>query len=65
MWCGWELIWRLARKKAIKDFDIGGLIVTINRLLTDTKFIRKVKEEFIFGSFEKLIQGDELSSRTV
>ncbi len=44
---------------AIKDLDIGGLIVTINRLLTDTKFIQKVKEEFVIGGFNKLIQGEE------
>ena len=44
-----------------KDFDkldIGGLAVTIYRLITDTKFIRQVKEEFIFGSYEKMIMGE-------
>lgn len=46
---------------AIKDLDIGGLIITINRLLTDSDYIRKVKEDFIFGKFNKLIQGDPLN----
>lgn len=46
---------------AIKKLDIGGLIVTLNRLMTDTKFIREVKEEFVFGGFNKMIQGDELN----
>ena len=50
---------------AIKDLDIGGLIVTINRLLTDTKFIQKVKEEFVIGGFNKLIQGEELQLKEV
>ena len=50
---------------AVKDLDIGGLIVTINRLLTDTKFIQKVKEEFVIGGFNKLIQGEELQLKEV
>lgn len=50
---------------AIKDLDIGGLIVTINRLLTDTKFIQQVKEEFVIGGFNKLIQGEELQLKEV
>lgn len=46
---------------AIKDLDIGGLVVTINRLLNDTEYIRQVKEEFVFGGFNKMIQGDALN----
>jgi hypothetical protein len=45
-----------------KDFtklDIGGMIVTVYRLINDYKFIRDVKEEFVFGGFDKLIQGEE------
>lgn len=44
-----------------KDFhllDLGGLAVTIYRLITDAKFIRQIKEEFIFGSYKRLILGD-------
>lgn len=44
-----------------KDFtklDIGGMIVTVYRLINDYNFIRKIKEEFVFGSFDKLIQGE-------
>lgn len=44
-----------------KDFrllDLGGLAVTIYRLITDAKFIRQVKEEFIFGSYRSLIIGE-------
>lgn len=44
----------------MQKFDIGGMAVTIYRLITDTKFIRQVKEEFIFGSYHKMIMGDDL-----
>ena len=46
---------------AIKRLDIGGLIVTIKRLMSDTEYIRQIKEEFVFGGFNKMIQGDELN----
>lgn len=45
---------------AIKQLDIGGLIVTIQRLLTDTEYIQQIKEEFVFGGFNKMIQGNNL-----
>lgn len=38
--------------------DLGGLCVTIYRLITDVKFIRAVKREFIFGSYRDIIMGD-------
>lgn len=49
----------LGNEGAIKKLDIGGIIVTIHRLLSDSEFIRKVKEEFVFGSFNKMIQGEQ------
>lgn len=52
-------------ERAIKQLDVGGLIVTLHRLMTDTKFIRQVKEEFIFGGFNKMIQGDGLDLKEV
>ena len=48
-------------KLAIKDLDIGGLIVTIHRLLTDTKYIHAIKEEFVTSEFNKLIRGNDLN----
>lgn len=45
-----------------KDFtklDIGGMLVTVYRLICDSNFIREVKEEFVFGGFNELIQGKE------
>ncbi len=47
-------------KSQIKNLDIGGLIVTMHRLINDPKFIRQVKEEFVLGKFNRLIQGEEL-----
>lgn len=48
----------LGDETALKKLDVGGLIVTIYRLINDQKFIREVKEEFVFGSFNKKIQGE-------
>ena len=50
---------------AVKDLDIGGIIVLIKRLTTDKEFIRQVKEEFIFGNFNKMIQGEDLDLKEV
>lgn len=55
----------LGNEGAIKSLDVGGLIITIHRLVTDTKFIRKIKEEFIFGEFNKMIQGDDLRLKEI
>lgn len=45
---------------AIRQLDIGGLIVTVQRLINDTEYIRRIKEEFVFGGFNKKIQGSGL-----
>ena len=63
IWVGGNMI--AGNEGAIKELDIGGLIVTLHRLMTDTKFIRQVKEEFIFGGFNKMIQGDDLNLKEV
>lgn len=49
----------------IKQLDIGGLIVTLKRLMNDTEYIRKIKEEFVFGGFNKMIQGENLQLEEV
>lgn len=46
-----------AATQDMTSFDLGGLAVTIYRLITDKKFIRDVKEEFIFGTYRDLIRG--------
>lgn len=45
-------------KKSLSKLDIGGLLVTVYRLLTDRKFIREVKKEFVYGGFDKMVLGD-------
>lgn len=52
-------------KGQVKNLDIGGLLVTIYNLTHSEKFIRQVKEEFVFGKFNKLIQGDDLQLKEV
>ena len=39
----------------MQKLDVGGMAVTIYRLITDAKFIRQVKEEFIFGSYHDML----------
>ena len=44
---------------AWKNLDIGGLAVTLYRLIADTRFIYRVQEEFVEKEFNKLIQGED------
>jgi len=46
-------------KKSISYLDIGGLLVTIYRLISDTKFISDIKQEFLEKEFYKTVMGDE------
>lgn len=48
----------LGDEYAIKNFDLGGFLVTISRLITDTKYIMKIKEEFIFNEWDKIIESN-------
>jgi len=41
-----------------KVLDVGGLIVTILRLVSDYQFIHKIKQEFLQNGFEKAIVGE-------
>ena len=45
----------VAATRNMKYLDLGGLAVAITRLITDTKFIREVKQEFIFGRYKDLL----------
>lgn len=58
IWVGGNML--AGNEKAVRDLDIGGIIVTMYRLVTDSRFIQKIKEEFIFEKFNSLISGDEL-----
>ncbi len=46
--------------RAIKDLDIGGIIVAIHHLVEDPKYIRKIKKEFVLGNFDQMIIGEDL-----
>ena len=50
----------IGKEDAWKDLDIGGIIVTMHRLVSDTRFIQAVKEEFVLGGFRNMIQGETL-----
>lgn len=43
-------------KKAVENLDVGGLCVTVHRVITDTQFINKVRHELVIGTFEKEIE---------
>ncbi|MDF7822916.1 hypothetical protein P4B35_02745 [Pontiellaceae bacterium B12227] len=48
---------------AWQKLDIGGLAVTLYRIVTDVDFICKIKEEFITNGFDELISGKELQRK--
>lgn len=45
--------------KNVRKLDIGGLLVTLHSLINDVGFIQNIKEEFVFGQFNDLIQGEK------
>lgn len=49
----------MGNENALKYLDIGGLMVTIYRIATDGKFIRRLKQEFIEQEFYAQIRGTE------
>lgn len=63
IWVGGNAI--VGNEAALRDLDIGGIIVTMYRLVNDSKFIQTVKEEFVFGGFNRMIQGKELNLKEV
>ena len=48
----------VAGTEDLSKLDIGGIAVTIFRLITDQKFITQVKHDFIFGTYQNMIMGD-------
>lgn len=63
LWVGGNIL--AGNEVTIKQLDIGGLIVTVRRLISDTEYIRQIKKEFVFGGFNKMIQGNELGLKEV
>lgn len=45
-------------EKALKDIDFAGLIGTIMMLVRNDEIKRKIKREFIFGEYERMVTGD-------
>ena len=43
---------------AAKNFDLGGFLVTVYRIITDTKYIMKIKEEFILYEWDRIIESN-------
>ena len=44
--------------KDLKDIDFAGLIGTIMMLIRNDEIKRKIKREFIFGEYERMVIGD-------
>lgn len=63
LWVGGNML--AGNETAIKQLDIGGLMVTVKRLVNDKEFIRKLKEEFVLGNFKNMIRGDNLDSKEI
>ena len=40
----------------LKKFDLGGLCVTLHRMITDTKFINDVKYEYLNTEMSKIYE---------
>ncbi len=67
---GSNLIWVGANviggdKTQLRNLDIGGLLVTMHRLINDPKFINLIKEEYIIGNFNQMIQGEDLQLKEI
>lgn len=45
-----------AISKNINNLDIGGLLVTLYRIATDSQIINEIKKEYVFGGFEKQLE---------
>ena len=63
LWVGGNML--AGNEGAIKQLDIGGLIITLKRLMSDTEYIRQIKEEFVFGGFKSMIKGNDLELEEV
>lgn len=59
IWVGGNVL--AGNEFAWENVDIGGLIVTAHRLITDTKFINQVKTEYLERHWEDLVVGEEYS----
>lgn len=49
------------KKQAVRYLDIGGIMVTLHRLISDIQFIRQVKSEFLEKEWQNVVLGEEYS----
>ena len=42
-------------KEAYENLDLGGIVVTVYRIITDTNFINQVRKEFVIGGYKAKI----------
>lgn len=42
---------------ATQNFDVGGLLVTLHRIINDQKYIKEIKQEFLEKEFYKIVMG--------
>ena len=49
----------VALSKDIQKLDLGGIMVTIYRLVSDRKFITSIKKEFLEKEWANIVMGDE------
>ena len=49
----------VAVTKDIKKLDIGGFLITLYRIATDSKFISEIKQEFLEKEFYNIVMGDD------
>jgi hypothetical protein len=48
----------IGEENAIKNFDLGGFLVTLYRIVHDIQFIQKIKEEFIFNKWDNILMNN-------
>ena len=44
-------------EEAVKNFDLGGFAVTLYRIVTDRKYIKEIKQEFLANEFYNIVMG--------
>ena len=54
-----NVIW--GDKSKVSKLDVGGIIVTLHRLISDTQFIHQVKSEFLEKEWQNAVLGEEYS----
>lgn len=50
-----------AISKDLTKLDVGGILVTLYRIISDTRFINEVKREFLEKEFYKIVMGQDIN----